>query len=276
MSTSLNPPSSVSHSYSSSASMAMWLPRLTFLGGEEGLVSCWDRGRWEGLASGWGRGRWDGPASSWGRDQVGTTTCIVSPAVATVVGGSTEAFDSTCEWLLRSLSSCSRSFTQLCSLMSTASAFWEDFFTSQRASFISLICPCRSLICPCTHSSASILMLLMNVGQVLCTAFSMSGHSRLICPRLWAPSRWLMYLWQQAHPLAWWMVILSGHPLIFQAAPWHAAIKVLVSKDTVTEVCPDTGVGTAEPVSIRTCGGFWDWSIFYDRRWRWWQLLRNT
>ena len=51
-------------------------------------------------------------------------------------------------------------------------------------------------------SSTLISMLLMNVNQVLCTAFSMSGHSKLICPRLWALSRWLMYSWQQAHPLA--------------------------------------------------------------------------
>ena len=93
----------------------------------------------------------------------------------------------------------------------------------------------------------------MNAGQALCTAFSMSGCCRLICPRLWALSRWLMYSWQQAHPLAWWMAILSGHPLIFQAAPWHAAIKVSVSKVTIAEVCPNTGVGMTELVSIWTC-----------------------
>ena len=54
-----------------------------------------------------------------------------------------------------------------------------------------------------------------------------------------------------------------------------AAIKVSVSRDTVTVVCPDTCVGTVDVVSIGTCGGFWDLSIF-DRRWRWWQLLRSA
>ena len=71
------------------------------------------------------------------------------------------------------------------------------------------------------------------------------------------------------------MVMLSSHLLIFQAAPWHAAIKALVSKDTIAGVCPDTGVRTMELVSIGTCGGFWDLSIFFDRRWRWGWLLKK-
>ena len=33
---------------------------------------------------------------------------------------------------------------------------------------------------------------------------------------------------------------------------------------------------TVDIVSIRTSGGFWDLSIFFDRRWRWWRLLRST
>ena len=56
--------------------------------------------------------------------------------------------------------------------------------------------------------------------------------------------------------------IFSGHPLIFQAAPCHAAIKVSVSRDTVTVVCPDTCVRTVDMVPIGMCGGFWDLSIF--------------
>ena len=178
------------------------------------------------------------------------------------------AFASDWEQLFKSLSSCSRSFTWLCSFVSVASALWYDFFMSQRVSLSSSIYTCRSLICPCTHWSASILMLLMNAGQALCTAFLMSICCRVICPRLWAPSRWLMYSWQQAHPLVWWMVMFSGHPLIFQAAPWCAAIRALVSRDT--------GVRMTELMSIRMCGRFWDLSIFFDRRWMWWRLLRST
>ena len=53
----------------------------------------------------------------------GMTTHDVDPAVTTVTGGSMEVFTSDCKRLLRSLSSCSRSLTQLCSLVSTASAF---------------------------------------------------------------------------------------------------------------------------------------------------------
>ena len=232
LSDSLYPPSSVSHSGSqSSTSMVIQLLRLTSSGGEEGLISCWEGGRQEGPASGWGRGRWDGPASGWGRDQTGWTTHIggmAGPAVATVIGGSIEAFAVACKWPLRSL-------TQLHSLVNAASAFLADFFTSWSPSFISLICACRLLICPCTCSSASISMLLMNPGQALWTMFSMSEHSKLIWLRLWAPSRWLMYSWQKAQPFVWWMVTWSVHPLIFQAAPCHAAIKVLVLKDTIAD-----------------------------------------
>jgi hypothetical protein len=51
---------------------------------------------------------------------------------------------------------------------------------------------------------------------------------------------------------------LPGHPLIFQAAPCRAAINASVSKDTVADVCPDTGVGAVALASIWTYGGFWD------------------
>ena len=264
----LYPCYSMSHSgVSSSTSIAIWLLRLTSLNSIKGLTL------------GWGGGNWDGPASGWGKDQGGWTTCVGGAdglAVATVGGSSIEASALIGRWLLRSLSSHSRSWTWLHSLVSAASAVFVDFFVSQSQSFISLICACRSLICPCMCSSASILMLLMNLGQVLWTVFSISEHSRLIWPRLWALSRWLMYSWQQAHPLAWWMAMWSVHPLIFQAALWCAAIKASVSKDTIAEVCPNTGVGMTEFASSWTCGVFWDLSIFYERRWRWWQLLRST
>ena len=55
-----------------------------------------------------------------------------------------------------------------------------------------------------------------------------------------------------------------------------AAIRVLVSRDTIAVVCPNTCVRMVDIVSIRTSGGFWDLSIFFDRRWRWWRLLRST
>ena len=50
------------------------------------------------------------------------TTCDVGSAVATVIGSSTEAFTSDCKWLFRSLSSRSRSSTQLCSFASAVTA----------------------------------------------------------------------------------------------------------------------------------------------------------
>ena len=50
------------------------------------------------------------------------TTCDAGPAVTMVTGGSTEAIASDCKQLFRSLSSCSRTLMQLCSLVSAASA----------------------------------------------------------------------------------------------------------------------------------------------------------
>ena len=41
------------------------------------------------------------------------TTYNFGSTVTNVVGGNVEAFTLTCEWLFRSLSSCSRSFTVL-------------------------------------------------------------------------------------------------------------------------------------------------------------------
>ena len=120
-STGLKLASSMSQSYSSSTSMEMQLPRLTSSGGEASLVSFQDEGRQEGLESGRGGGSRDSPASGWGRDHAGTTTHDVGSAVTNVVGGSTEVFTSDCEQLFRSLSSHSRSFTWLCSFVSTAS-----------------------------------------------------------------------------------------------------------------------------------------------------------
>ena len=102
----------------------------------------------EGPASGRGGGSRDGPASGCGRDHAGTTTSDFGSTVANVIGGSAEVFASTCERLFRSLSSCSRSFTWLCSFVSAASALRYDFFASQRESFSSLIYACRSLSWP--------------------------------------------------------------------------------------------------------------------------------
>ena len=45
------------------------------------------------------------------------TTRVFGSTAANVVCGSAEVFASACEWLFRSLSSCSRSFTRLCSFV---------------------------------------------------------------------------------------------------------------------------------------------------------------
>ena len=106
------------------------------------------------------------------------TTHGVGPAVAMVTGSSTEVFASDCKWLLlkvlyMAVLFCECSLSIAIGLLHVTKSILELINLRMQIADLSL------------YTFISIdFDAMMNMGQVLCTAFSMSGCSKLICLRL--------------------------------------------------------------------------------------------